>query len=377
MISKPQIEIFPIDYQGTEMIAYRFAYHLEIIQAMRKLEGAFWSRQERCWIQPNNNFNLQATFTLLHPLAYLDYSAIIHQHRRGSSTNKVKQYPHRRTIQLPKIYLEKLEQRRYSKSTIRTYTAYFKDFIYFFSGHTLDTISSDEINRYLHSLIQDHGISHSEQNQRINAIKFYYEKVLNQDKQTYPLERPIRVRKLPDVLSIEEISDMLNKTKNIKHKCLIAIIYSCGLRRSEAIQLRIEDIDSKRMLIKIKGAKGGKDRYVQLAKASLEILRTYYHANRPINWLFEGPHGRQYSAASISKVIKRAARLAGIKKRVHPHILRHSFATHHLEQGTDLRYIQEWLGHSSSKTTEIYTHVSQNNFKHFKNPLDDMTLDDS
>jgi len=183
--------------------------------------------------------------------------------------------------------------------------------------------------------------------------------------------RPRGERKLPDVLSKEEVRAMLNATTNLKHKSLIALIYSCGLRRSEAIQMKLEDIDSKRMMIKIRGAKGKKDRYVQLAQSTLNLLRLYYQKEKPAVWLFEGTNGKQYSATSIFNDIKRAAKKAGIKKRVYPHILRHSFATHHLEQGTDLRYIQEWLGHESSKTTEIYTHVSRNSFTKFKNPIDD------
>jgi site-specific recombinase XerD len=166
------------------------------------------------------------------------------------------------------------------------------------------------------------------------------------------------------------------KTNNIKHKTLIALIYSCGLRRSEAINMRISDIDSQRMLIKIRGAKGKKDRYVQLAEGTLQLLRKYYIKEKPKNYLFEGQQGEQYSSTSISNVLKNSAKKAGIKKRVYPHILRHSFATHHLEQGTDLRFIQEWLGHESSKTTEIYTHVSKTDFSKFKNPLDDINYDD-
>jgi site-specific recombinase XerD len=225
-------------------------------------------------------------------------------------------------------------------------------------------------------IIEKKQISISQQNQRINAIKFYYEKVLEQEKEFYQIDRPRKERQLPDVLSKEEISLMLKNTQNIKHRCLIAIIYSCGLRRSEVINVKLVDIDSNRMLIKIRGAKGKKDRYVQLTKNILPILREYYKRDKPEIWLFEGSYEKQYSAISIYKVVKRAAVKAGIRKRVYPHILRHSFATHHLEQGTDLRYIQEWLGHDSSKTTEIYTHVSQTNFLNIKNPIDDIVFDD-
>ena len=169
---------------------------------------------------------------------------------------------------------------------------------------------------------------------------------------------------------------MLQATNNIKHKTIIALIYSCGLRRSETINIKITDIDSDRMLIKIRGAKGKKDRYVQLSPNLLTLLRNYHRVEKPLIWIFKGQHNKQYSVISIYKIVKNAAKNAGINKRVYPHILRHSFATHHLEQGTDLRYIQEWLEHDSSKTTEIYTHVSNNSFIKFKNPFDDITLGD-
>ena len=218
-------------------------------------------------------------------------------------------------------------------------------------------------------------MSPSKQNQLINAIKFYYEKVLGREKQYYKIERPGKESKLPDILHKEEIASMIRLTENIKHKNLIVLIYSCGLRKSEAINLKLTDIDSKRMLVKIRGSKGKKDRYVQLADGTLKVLRKYYKEHNPLKWLFTGQKGGQYSAESIENVVKQAAQRAGIKKNVFPHMLRHSFATHHLEQGTDLRYIQEWLGHHSSKTTERYTHVSQTDFRRFRNPLDDI-MDD-
>ena len=204
-----------------------------------------------------------------------------------------------------------------------------------------------------------------------NGVKFYYEKVLGKKTEYYQIDRPRKERKLPDVLSKEDIAAMLKATENKKHKSLIALIYSCGLRRNEAVNLKIEDIDSKRMQVKIRGAKGRKDRYVTLAEKTLIYLRSYYKEDRPANYLFEGASRKKYSETSVYNVIKNAAQKAELKKRVYPHILRHSFATHNLEQGMDLRYIQELLGHESTKTTEIYTHVSQKDFSKFKNPIDD------
>ena len=229
---------------------------------------------------------------------------------------------------------------------------------------------------YILQLIREHNISSSQQNQRINSIKFYYEKVLGRERTVYSIDRPRKERQLPDVLSRDEVRGMLEVTKNLKHKSLIAIIYSCGLRRSEVINLSLKDIDSERMLIKVRGGKGKKDRYVQLAVNVLDLLRRYYQKEKPAVWLFEGANGKKYSATSIYNVIKHAAHEAGITKRVYPHILRHSFATHNLEQGMDIRFIQEWMGHESIKTTQRYTHVSNAIFK-FKNLLDDMNLNNT
>lgn len=339
------------------MVLIYFPYQKEIIELIKANTQARWSQTKRCWMIWEKDFNLENFVSLF--------------------ANK---YPINQTefrlepeINLPFGYLEKLQQKQYSENTIRTYCHYFKDFIKAFHNQELDTIGKEEINAYILKLIKEKNISRSQQNQRINAIKFYYEKVLNQSKSYFEIDRPRKERKLPDVLSKEEIGAMLKATPNLKHKCLIALIYSCGLRRSEAINMKLEDIDSKRMLIKIRGAKGNKDRYVQLSGHLLKILRDYYKEYKPANYLFDGQNGQPtYSGESIVQVIKQSSQRAGIKKRVYPHILRHSFATHHLEQGTDLRYIQELLGHESSKTTEIYTHIAQNAISKLKNPMDEM-----
>jgi len=350
-----------------------FDFNPEISQQLKNTTRARWSRRMGCWYIRREDFDLNTFFAKFNHLAFIDYSKLKGQaapdQQEGHQQFKRKKNP---PAKLPGRYTEKLETERYSSNTIKTYKYYFSDFITAFEGRNPEQVTKEEINQYILRLIREGNISASQQNQRINAIKFYYEKVLGKGKEYYQIERARKERKLPDVLSKEEIGKMIKATENLKHKSLIALIYSCGLRRSEAINLKLEDIDSKRMMIKIRGAKGKKDRYVQLSGSVLNLLRPYYKKEKPANWLFEGPKGQQYSATSIFNDIKNAAQKAGIKKRVYPHILRHSYATHHLEQGTDLRYIQEWLGHESSKTTEIYTHVSKNDFNKFKNPIDDI-----
>ena len=271
--------------------------------------------------------------------------------------------------ELPKSYLELLERKRYSPSTIKTYSTYFLQFLIHFSGRDPATITRNEINKHILDLIKTRSISKSQQNQRINAIKFYYEKVLGRKREYYMITRPVKEKKLPLVLTKDEVQQILGVCKNLKHKCILMTLYSGGLRRSELINLKIDDIDSGRMLIRIKNSKGNKDRFTLLSQVLLKLLRIYYQAYRPENWLFEGPKNTPYSATSIAKIFHKALKNTNIVKHATPHTLRHSFATHLLEQGINLRYIQELLGHSSSKTTEIYTRVSNHKLSRINNPL--------
>jgi site-specific recombinase XerD len=374
----PKITLSTAIHRETPVVKVGFAYNRELINELKARTNARWSATMNCWYIPKDKFDLGKFFRAMEPVAWIDYSAVLNhsekieekKHPRSAKINRNK------NIVLPKGYLEKLERERYGENTIKIYTHYFKDFVAEFAGKNLQEITKDEINAYILRLIQEKDISPSQQNQRINAIKFYYEKVLGRKSEYYDIGRPRKERKLPDVLSKEEIAAMIKSTENKKHKCLIAVIYSCGLRRSEAVNLKTEEIDLKRMQVKIRGGKGKKDRYVPLAKKTLVYLNEYYKNDEPKIFVFEVKPGRKYSATSVYNVIKKTAKNAGVQKRVYPHILRHSFATHNLEQGMDLRFIQELLGHESSKTTEIYTHVSQKDLQKFKNPFDDTFFDD-
>ncbi|WP_372950932.1 site-specific tyrosine recombinase/integron integrase [Mariniphaga sp.] len=372
MNETPKITLSNATHREQPVVKVEFAYNSELINELKTRTNARWSANMNSWYIPQNNFNLGEFFTTMKPVAWIDYSGLKIVNEPENPKPKKRDYSHRWNIELPKGYSELLHQKRYSKNTIKTYSAYFKDFIYYFSELNLEKITSKEINDYLLNLIRKWDITISEQNQRINAIKFYYEKVLRKERHVYEIERPRKEKLLPEILSKEEVGKILNATNNLKHKSIISVIYSCGLRRSEAINIKIADVDSKRMMIKINGAKGKKDRYVQLSEGLLKLLRQYYSEYKPKIWLFEGQKGGKYGAESISKLLKGAAFKAGIKKRVYPHMLRHSFATHQLEQGVDIRFIQEWLGHESLKTTQRYTHVSEHNFKNFKNPLDEL-----
>ncbi|MBC7571077.1 MAG: tyrosine-type recombinase/integrase [Spirosoma sp.] len=210
-------------------------------------------------------------------------------------------------------------------------------------------------------------------------MKFYCEKVLGGKRKLYTLQRPAKERQLPVVLNSDEITRIFAQLKNLKHRTVLMLIYSAGLRISEAINLKIKDIDSERMQIRVEQSKGKKDRYTLLSQKALLLLRNYYQEYKPVNYLFEGQDSPTYLAKSIQLILKRACEQAGIKKHVTVHTLRHSFATgpthrHLLENGTDLRYIQLLLGHESSKTTEIYTHLTTKGFDQIKSPLDELDI---
>lgn len=274
----------------------------------------------------------------------------------------------------PTEYVHKLEELRYSRNTIRTYRVLFEEFINHYPGENIDMLNTEKIMQFLHFLVTKRNISTSYQNQSINAIKFYYERVKGGPRQTYYIDRPIPEKALPEVLSMEEVQATIRQVKNIKHLAIITLIYSSGLRLNELINLRITDIDSKRMQVFVRQSKGRKDRYTLLSVKALETLRRYFGIYQPKEWLFEGTTGQQYSASSVQAIVKTAFRAAGIRKKVSTHTLRHCFATHLLENGTDLRYIQTLMGHSSSKTTEIYTHVTRKGFDQIQNPLDSLNF---
>lgn len=265
-----------------------------------------------------------------------------------------------------------LQLKRYSSNTRKSYINAFQNFLVFFSHKKIDDLKKNEIQEYLLSQLEN-GTSSSFQNLQINAIKFYYEKVLGRKREIYDLPRPKKEHKLPAVLSEEEIIKLFKQVSNIKHKAILYLIYSGGLRLSEVVNLKITDIDSKRNLILIRESKGKKDRTTLLSQALLELLRDYYREYKPENYLFEGQKGGQYSVRSVQNIFRMALSKSGIKKHATVHTLRHSFATHLLERGTDLRYIQELLGHANSKTTEIYTHITKKGLDKIVSPLDNLT----
>ncbi len=267
--------------------------------------------------------------------------------------------------------VQMLRLKGYSNHTIKTYSSLFSRFLSYMSFVPPHKLSSADVRAYLEFLLATTTLSETYINQVISSLKFYFRYVCpRSDIDFRSIPRPKRHKRLPIVLSEREVADLLNSLTNLKHRAVLSLIYGSGLRVSEASKLTPTDIDSKRMLVIVRDGKGRKDRVTVLSQRVLEILRDYYRAYRPRKWLFEGEGGRRYHERSIQNVFQHAREKAGIKKGVTVHSLRHSFATHLLENGTDLRYIQELLGHKSSKTTEIYTHVSKTALSRIKSPLD-------
>ncbi len=229
----------------------------------------------------------------------------------------------------------------------------------------------EDINSYLLYLLDERGNAHSFVSQAISSIKFLYGHVLMKEDLVLNFVRPKKEKKLPEVLSQKEVLNILDNVTNRKHKAILFLTYSSGLRVGEVVRLKVKDIDSDRMLIHVVQGKGRKDRYTVLSEVALKVLREYVRESKPVEWLFQGEEsGRHITERTVQRIFENAKEKSGIQKKVSVHSLRHSFATHLLEGGIDLRYIQELLGHQSGKTTEIYTHVTEKSIKNIASPLD-------
>jgi integrase/recombinase XerD len=268
-----------------------------------------------------------------------------------------------------------LEEKRYSKKTSESYLSHLEFFFKYF--HEKDPLEIDEED--ILAFIDDHilklGYSASYQNLMISAIKMFYNIYEERRIDLGTFERPRRSRALPKVFSKEEVIKIFSATRNNKHKMILWLTYSCGLRRSEVINIRLEDLDFDRSILHIREGKGNADRMVPVSQKVWEKIKVYINGYNPAVFLFEGQNGGKYSVESVYSVFKQALRKAGIKKDVGIHCLRHSFATHLHESGLDIRYIQELLGHKSTRTTEIYTHVSRRNLFAVRSPIEDMDLE--
>ena len=360
------------------MIGLQF-YPDKVIQALiKELPNVKWSNTYQMAFLPNNKKNLNLIFNKFRGIAWVDTKYFFNKIPINDSTDfSIEKYRKRKVQEgyrkCREEYLQKLEANKYALNTAKTYIGLFEKFINYYKTKKLFELNENDIQQFLQYLAQK-NYSSSYLNQAVNSIKFYYEVVHGMPNRFYEIHRPRKEEKLPVVLSKSEVQQMILNTKNIKHRCIISLLYSAGLRRGELLNLRIEDIDSSRMKIFVKGAKNNKDRYTLLSNKLLEELRKYWKEFKPEKYLFEGAPNEKYSATSVLKIVQRATKRNKINKKVTPHTLRHSFATHLLEDGVDLRYIQVLLGHNSSKTTERYTHIAQNFTNNIKSPLDSLCL---
>ncbi len=352
-----------------------------LIQLIRGNYKAAWSSTKKMWYVEKNAFELHEFIELMRGSAWVDYSSLKRTMQKETSSESEGE----KQVATPKPAIsvhiaDKLnnfsiwmKHKRYSANTISTYADAVKQFLTYYSEKDISTLNNDDIVSYVYNHIVKQGLSFSYQNQLINAVKLFFREVEKSEIKIEKLQRPRREHKLPNVLSKEEVKLIVEAPTNTKHRAMLSLIYACGLRRSELLNLKSKDVDSKRHLLIIRNAKGYKDRVVPISEKLIEMLRAYYKKYKPKIWLFEGQKiGEQYSEESLAKVLKNALTLCNIKKPVTLHWLRHSYATHLLESGTDLRYIQELLGHKSSKTTEIYTHVSQKSIQQIRSPYDDL-----
>lgn len=384
---KLTIELEAVNHKNEERLLLKFPINPELTAIVRQFKDARWSSTQKAWHIANTKENIDNALKLFKEKAWIDISNCGSQ--KGKNIIKGKNFLFKQDIKRSKAQLSELNDiarlkienyknwmrsRRYSESTINTYTDALKTFLRFYAHRSIHEINNTDIIRFNNDYILANNYSATFQNQVVNAIKLFFNKIENSSLNIKDIYRPKRSKRLPNILSKADVQTMINNTHNHKHKCMLALIYSGGLRMGELLKMKLKEIDSKRMLIVIKAAKGNKDRVVPLSETLLEMLREYYKIYKPKVYLFEGQAGGKYSPRSLQKVLKNSLHFAGIKIDASLHTLRHSYATHLLEGGTDLRYIQELLGHKSSKTTEIYTHVSTKHLSKIISPLDTLNI---
>ena len=362
---KPTITYKLIVHNKQKRILVSFAYDVQLTERMKKVKDARWSQTLKGWHIPDTAENrkkckLEPAQELI--IVQKQISTII---PRLSANNK-------RQLQL---YLEQLSLKKYSSSTIQTYRNEFLQFLQKLGTIEVQHLTSEHLRRYMVYCSVQLKLSENTLHSRLNALKFYYEQVLKKEKFFWEVPRPKKPLQLPKLLNETEITKLFNALTNKKHKAMLFTAYSAGLRVSEIVNLKRADIDSRRMQIFIERAKGKKDRYVNLSPVLLDILRSYIkeYSPKPKVYLFESEQtGTAYPIRTVQQVFSNAKTKAGIRKEVGIHSLRHSFATHLLDKGTDIKYIKDLLGHFNLKTTERYLHVSKKQLINIISPFDDL-----
>lgn len=342
-------------HRDKKVIWLRFDYDKSLIEMLRKSTKAHWSQSQKAWYLVDNLHNrnlcgIQPDIVGKEVLCKI------------SATN------------LPEFqkYQNMITLKGFSPNTILTYSIEFAQLLYMLKDFPAQELSPERLQSYFLYCFKELKLSENQIHSRINAIKFYHEKVLHREKMFFDIPRPKKPLLLSKSLSLEDVKKLFAVTENIKHRLILQLCYGMGLRVSEIVNLKIEDIDSRDMKVHIHRDKGKKDRYVNLPGSVLEDLRIYYKEYLPKDFLFEGQYGGQYTVRSAQLVFKNAMKKAGIKKQIGIHGLRHSYATHLLEFGTDISFIQKLLGHNDIRTTQIYARVSDTSLAKVVSPLDRM-----
>lgn len=345
-------------HNGKSVIFITFPYDKDLHERVKKLPGCKWSSSHKSWYVLDNEF--YRTKFKLTPKQVISEGML----------SEIQ------PINIPAIQrlVDELQLKCLSKNTINTYKNEFAQLLYKLGNISVNDLTPDDLRRYFLYCLEMEGISENHLHSRINAVKFYFEKVLKRDKFFFEIPRPKKPSLLPKVIDSGDILKMIEITQNKKHKLMLELCYGMGLRVSEITNLKITDIDGKRLQVLIEAAKGKKDRYVNLPQSVLKSLREYYLLYKPKYYLFEGQYGDRYSNRSVQQVFYSALKKARINKRVGIHSLRHSYATHLLEYGTDITYIQKLLGHNDIKTTQLYAHVSKKSVANIVSPLDRIQL---
>lgn len=343
------------EHQNKNVIWIDFSYQKQWVDYLKANTKARWSSSQKKWHVPDTDF-----YRNLFGLSPKTIGK-----RALSKIDPVNQ-PAFQT------YIDQLKLKGYSPNTIRCYTTEFSQLLKTLKSYPVNQLSTDKLRGYFLYCINTLKLSENMIHSRMNAIKFYFEQVLNNEKFFMDIPRPKKPSLLPKALSTHDIKKMLGTIANQKHELLLKMTYGMGLRVSELVNLKITDIDSKRMQVLISQSKGKKDRYVNLPESVLDLLRKYYLQYKPKYYLFEGQYGGQYSVRSVQAVFKKAMQKAKINKKIGVHSLRHSYATHLIEQGTDIRFVQELLGHNDIKTTMVYTGLTDQTKRNIKSPLDNL-----
>lgn len=383
--------LLPFFHRGKEQLGIKFENDATINLLVKKIKSVRWSNSFSCWYLSLSKENYAIVLATLDSHVVIDSTALRKYLEKKQKIIHIKELASEKVTLTPvnlKTYdindgnlaqltrfVETLQLSGKSESTIKTYKNEFVALLQILNARAVDTLSSEEIRRYILYCVNVLHLSANTINSRLNALKFYYEKVLHQQKIFVDIPRPQRPFILPNVLAEQEMGRLFNAIKNKKHKAILFTAYSSGLRVSEVTNLKLTDIDAARMQLLIESAKGDKDRYVMLSPIVLDVLRNYIKelSPKPLKYLFEGMvRGEAYSIRSAQKIFNDAKQMAGIRKKVTFHGLRHSFATHLLEKGVDVKYIQELLGHFSIKTTQRYLHVAREQLVNIRSPFDEI-----